>query len=99
MSTFNNQNIGIFDTYYIIRNIETQKYITYITKTKDQLSIEICLEQMKSFYSNSLYCEHLSKAVKIYGFDNAEQMFSWFEELSPGKHELIKINVTGTKIS
>jgi hypothetical protein len=89
----------VFDSCYIIRNVNTKKFLKFTTKTKEQLQYEMEIESHGSFYADSVFVSSFGQAVKIRDYDEAERMFLWLNQIHPASFEILKIEVTGEKVS
>ena len=87
------------DSYYVIRNIHSNKFLRFTVKTKDLLETELDIERRGSFYSDNLFIGDFYKAVQIRSAAEARTIHNWLEEICKNSYELLAIDILGTKAS
>lgn len=94
-----NSNDSTLESFFLIRDIQTKKYLTFTTITKKQLKIELEYEKSGISYFDGVFCSSYKQAVRISNLEKAEEMFYWLNSINPSKYELLRISVDAKKIS
>ncbi len=89
----------VLESFFLIRYLSTNTYLRFTTQNREQLALEVEMEDRGSFYSDGILSATYHQAHRFFDLKKAEEVFLMLDSIKPAGFEIIEVTVHANKAS